>query len=373
MRIGYLAYTPMPSHKASGVNIMKMCDALAELGHEVRLFNPRISAGVSAAELATFYGIRDRISLCRLPRPRNRLKGLVRYTRSYRRAMKAIRSDLLYIRDHGAKVYIPCRLRIDKVFEAHLLHVDNPHIQALERDPALRQFVVISSALREEYDRFYPSLASILSVHHDGADPGITSCEQASLRLPLIADKLNAAYIGNLYPGKGMELIQQLLPLAEFCHFHILGGQGEELEHWRRRCGAAENITFDGFLSPAAVEQLRSQFDCLLAPFQTRVMGGPDTNVAQWMSPLKIFEYMASGKPIIASDLPVIREVLENEVNAFLCRPDNPADWAAALRRIRNESKLSAEIAECALTRLRNHYSWHQRAKRILQTISIPS
>jgi glycosyltransferase involved in cell wall biosynthesis len=371
MRIGYLAYTPMPSHKASGVNIMKMCNAFAELGHEVRLFNPRILAGVSASELASFYGISESISLCRLPRPRNRLKGLIRYAPSYRRAIQAFRPDLLYIRDHGAKVYIPCKLQTSKIFEAHLLHLENPHIQALETDPSLRQFVVISAALKDEYSHHYPHLADQLCVHHDGADPTLshTRTRTTPTTMPTRkAGKVNAAYIGNLYPGKGMEIIQQLLPLADFCHFHIIGGQGAELEHWQQRCSSAENITFHGFHSPAAVEAMRSQFDCLLAPFQSQVMVGPSTNAAQWMSPLKIFEYMASRKPILASDLTVIREVLEHDVTALLCRPDSLSDWLAALSVVREEPERCAAIAERAWRLLCQEYSWRERARRILQT-----
>jgi len=366
MRIGYLAYTPMPSRKASGVNIMKMCEAFAELGHDVCLFNPRIVHGISSAELRTFYGVSSRIKFCRLPRPRNRLKGLIRYAWSYRLAIKSFRPDLLYIRDHGAKVYVPCRLRTSKIFEAHLLHLDNPHIQALENDSMLRKFVVISSALKSEYVRSYPTLIDKLSVHHDGAVPILASERQASIPFEFPTEKLNVAYIGNLYPGKGMEIIQQLLPLADFCHFHIIGGQEADLELWEKRCSMASNITFHGFYNPADVELLRSQFNCLLAPFQSRVMVGPSTDAARWMSPLKIFEYMASGTPIIASDLPVIREVLENEVTAFLCNPDNPLEWLKALQRVRDDPEKCVEISLRALETLRQDYSWHERARRIL-------
>ncbi len=366
MRIAYLAYTPMPSNKASGVNILKMCQAFAELGHEVRLYNPRILPCATTSDLATFYGIGESFSICRLPRPRNRLKGLIRYTRSYRSSIQSFRPDLLYIRDHGAKIYIPCRLKTRKIFEAHLLHLDSPYIQDLEKDPYLRQFVVISSALKHDYAQHYPGLLSQLSVHHDGAN--LTTLPDSSVNsIFLKSQKVNVAYIGNLYPGKGMELIQKLLPIADFCHFHIIGGQGDELELWQERCSDSENITFYGFLSPAVVESMRTQFDCFLAPFQLNVMIGPGTDAAKWMSPLKIFEYMASGKLIIASDLPVIREVLEHEFNALLCRPDNPLEWLSALRRVRDEQERCAEIAENALEVIRTKYTWLERARQILK------
>ena len=356
----------MSSIKASEVKIMKMCKAFAELGHEVHLYNLRILPYATTSDLATFYGIGESISVCRLPRPRNRLKGLIRYARSHRRSIQSFRPNLLYIRDHGAKIYIPCRLKTSKIFEAQLLHLDSPYIQEIEKDPCLRQLVVISSALKHDYAQHYPGLLSKLSVHHDGTN--LTALPDSSVNSIFLKSRnVNVAYIGNLYPGKGMELIQKLLPIADFCHFHIICGQGDELENWQKRCSDSENITFHGFLSPAVVESMRYQLDCLLVSLLAYVMVEPGNDAAKWMSPLKIFECMASVKPIIASDLPVIREVVEHEVNLLLCRPDTPLDWLSALRRVRDDQEICAEIAENALEVIRTKYTWLECARRILK------
>ena len=88
------------------------------------------------------------------------------------------------------------------------------------------------------------------------------------------------------------------------------------------------------------------------------------------MSPLKIFEYMATGKPIIASNLPVIREVLEHDLTALLCRPDAPSDWLAALRLVREEPERCNAMAERAQLVLVQEYSWRERARRILQSLA---
>lgn len=343
-----------------------MCQAFGELGHEVCLFNPRFDFGVTLSDIAAFYGINGSIKIARLPRPVNRIKGLLRYSWSYRWLIHSYRPDLIYIRDLGAKVYLPCAFPGAKIFEAHLLHVDNPFIKSLENDPGLMKFVVISSALSSDYCRSYSWLKHKLSVHHDGADLGEAPCSAINSPISLRPDKLNAGYISNLYPGKGMEMIKRLLPHAKFCHFHILGGKGDELQFWQDQCADASNITFYGFRSPKEVERLRSSFDCLLAPFQSRVMVGPDTDAARWMSPLKIFEYMASRKPIVASDLPVIREVLRDGVNALLCQPEDLQQWLLALKLLWQEPEKGVTLADEALETLALNYTWKVRAKRIL-------
>jgi hypothetical protein len=66
-------------------------------------------------------------------RPRNRLNGLIRYALSYRRSIQSFRPNLLYTCDHGAMIYIPCRLKTSKIFAAHLLHLDSHYIQELEQ------------------------------------------------------------------------------------------------------------------------------------------------------------------------------------------------------------------------------------------------
>ena len=251
-------------------------------------------------------------------------------------------------------IYIPCRLKTRKIFEAHLLHLDSLYIQELVKDPCLRQFVVISSALKHDYAQHYPGLLSKLSVHHDGAN--LITQPDSSVNVTLLKlRKVNVAYIGNLYPGKGMELIQKLLPIVDFCHFHIIGGQGDEFEDWQQLCSGSDNVTFHCFLSPAVVESMQSQFDCYQAPYLANVMVGPGSDAAKWISPLKILEYMASCKPIIPLDLPVFREVLEHDVNALLCRADNPMGGLSALRRVRYDQEICAENA---LEVIRTKYTW---------------
>jgi glycosyltransferase involved in cell wall biosynthesis len=252
------------------------------------------------------------------------------------------------------------------------LHPNNPHLRALELDPQLRRFVVISDMLGQDYLKIYPSLLPKISVHHDGADPAASPRGTVPPALiPMQSGKLNAAYIGNLYPGKGMEMIARLLPLAPFCHFHILGGQDTDLKRWKASCEGASNISFYGYRSPADVEILRTSFDCLLAPFQSRVMVGPDTDASRWMSPLKIFEYMAAGRPIIASNLPVIREVLRDGVNALLCSPDDPQEWLNALRTLHENPETGTRIAIASKRDLNMRYTWRTRAEKILEGCQI--
>jgi glycosyltransferase involved in cell wall biosynthesis len=84
----------------------------------------------------------------------------------------------------------------------------------------------------------------------------------------------------------------------------------------------------------------------------------------RFTSPLKLFEYMAAGRPIVASDLPAITEVLRHEKNALLVAPGDPAALAAAVRRLLNDRALADRLAQAALVDA-GEYSWDRRGERL--------
>ena len=86
-----------------------------------------------------------------------------------------------------------------------------------------------------------------------------------------------------------------------------------------------------------------------------------------WTSPLKMFEYMASGRPIVASDLPSIREVLNGE-NAILVEPDNPEKLAGGIKAILQNNQLSDRISIKAVLDVQE-YSWTKRVQKIWQRL----
>lgn len=107
--------------------------------------------------------------------------------------------------------------------------------------------------------------------------------------------------------------------------------------------------------------------DVLLMPYQTRVsIGVGEHDTAQWMSPMKMFEYLASGVPIISSDLPVLREVLEHGRNALLVAPDRPDLWVAALDRLVADPELARRLGEAGHTDYLARHTWDNRASQLL-------
>jgi glycosyltransferase involved in cell wall biosynthesis len=96
--------------------------------------------------------------------------------------------------------------------------------------------------------------------------------------------------------------------------------------------------------------------------------GGGD--ITNWMSPMKLFEYMAHGKPIIAADLPAIREVLTDGETALLCEPGDVEAWRKAVERLRTDPDLRVVLGEAAFARLQRDYTWEGRARAVIERAS---
>ena len=105
--------------------------------------------------------------------------------------------------------------------------------------------------------------------------------------------------------------------------------------------------------------------DILIAPYQKKLGGIDDIDTSRYMSPLKIFEYMSSNKPIISSNHKVLKEVLKNRHNSLLCDPNKFYDWLKALDNL--ESKNFREyLAFNAYKDFKNYYTWDKRVQKIM-------
>jgi glycosyltransferase involved in cell wall biosynthesis len=143
----------------------------------------------------------------------------------------------------------------------------------------------------------------------------------------------------------------------------IVGGHPQEpdLERLRtlaQRLGLEQRITFAGMVAPSAVAALLKRATMLALP-------NPASAIAtRFTSPLKLFEYMAAGRPIVASNLPAIREVLTDNVDALLVPPGDAGALADAIRRLARDPALGERLSRAALD-LVPQYTWTRRAERL--------
>ncbi|HEX9015482.1 MAG TPA: glycosyltransferase family 4 protein, partial [Chloroflexota bacterium] len=170
-------------------------------------------------------------------------------------------------------------------------------------------------------------------------------------------------YTGHLYEWKGahtLALASSYLP--EGYLVYVVGGTSEDLEAYRGFLGAQglERVRAVGHVPPNRVPAYLAAADALALP-----NSGRSETSSRHTSPMKLFEYMAAGRPIVASRLPSLLEVLRDGENALLVKPDDPEALAKGLVRAVTDRDLASRIAEVAREEVAA-YSWDARAKTIL-------
>ena len=372
MKILYISKSVIPSRSANSIHVMKMCQAFADNGHKVTLLAPDIKDlyEQDINDNHKFYGVKKNFNLKKLFHPDIKGGALLYTIAIFFYLLFNKKFDLVYGRFlHG--IYVATLLKNKVIYETHLPVSEKKNhrlviFNKLVRSKYLKKLIVISQALKNRYlERGYLNDKEI-KVAHDGAD----AVKNFDDKIELLGKKifLKAGYVGHLYKGRGIETIIECAKRINDVTFHLVGGLKEDIEYWKTYSENfnLNNIFFYGFVSPNETTRYRNSFDILLAPYEKKVsiFGSNIADTSKFMSPLKIFEYMSHNKPIIVSDLPVIREVL-SENNSILVEPDSIQAWINSINKLK-DSKIRQLIADQALNDF-NYYSWRNRALLVLK------
>lgn len=234
--------------------------------------------------------------------------------------------------------------------------------------------VFVTKGLLNDYSKRFDLKNKKTLVLPDGVDLKIfdidISTKEACRKLNLPLDKKILGYMGRFKTAgmeKGIDDILESLKLLNDKNiiFMAVGGSEEEIAHYQEKAeklNINEQVILLGHCEQNKVAIYQKACDVLLMPFPY------NQHYAYFMSPLKMFEYMASKRPIIASNLPSVREVL-NETNAILIEPDNPESLTQGIKKSLENKELSDKISKQAYFDAQK-YSWEQRAKNIVDFIS---
>lgn len=373
MQLVYLSNSKIPSREANSIHVMKMCQALAQLGHAVKLLAPDVEVGIEqgVADIYDFYGVAQCFELRKLPWRRIKGRGWI-YGWEAGRVAGRMGVDAAFGRSLHACA-IAARQGLPTVWDAHMLtFLQRPTERQLFRwmiaAPAFKGMTTNCEALRRAILAEFPRLSDRIVAAQNGADP--LPDDLAPADLGETGGRPQIGYVGQLYPGKGFEIVRALAAIVPSADFHVVGGEQATVDRLRADQRLPGNIRLHGFVPPAEAERLTMAFDVVMAPYQKEVQiaGGGET--AAWMSPLKVFGYMAAGKPILCSDLPVLREVVEDDRNGLLLPPDDPQSWSAALKRLLDSPELRERLGRTARAHFLARHTWQKRATRVIECLT---
>jgi len=340
---------------------MKMCNALSKYSY-VELIAIK---GEKEPNIHNKYGSEGKFNLHLIDKVTN-IFGSFSYLFHIFIKVKKYQCSYLYGR-HLLALLILSIKNIPTIYEAHSMPSGNRKYLELIlfKRKSFKKLVVISEVLKNDYMKNYPLLKDDdIIVAHDGADiPKKTSYEELNHD-----EKINIGYVGHLYVGRGIEIIIQLAERLSDINFHIIGGMENDIIYWKAKTQKFNNIFFYGYMSHDLLEKHYINYDILLAPYQTGInQSDGKSDTSRWMSPMKIFEYMSYQKVIVSSDIPVLREVL-NENNSILVESNNIDSWIDAIDKLKDKNTRDY-LSKNAYYDFVNKYTWDKRAKYILDNI----
>lgn len=371
MNIKYIADVRLPTPRAHGLQIMTMCERFAAEGCSVELITPeKRHRAEGSSDPFAYYGIKR--SFAWTPVWSMDFLGLTRHfsrlsywvdTASFLLSLSRIPfqpGSVIYTRD--PLLLLPFS-RTDHIMCVELHDLPRVGFSQLQKAHTI---IVLNSLLKADLVARGISSESIL-VAADGYDPSafhaLPSQKEAREAVSLPSTGHLVLYTGHLYPWKGVEILAQAAKLAKGANFFFVGGIDPERSAFIKAHSGQSNIHVLPFVPHDRIPLYLTASDLLVLP-----NSGKETMSARYTSPLKLFEYMASGKPIVASDLPSLREVL-SEKNAFLVKPDDPEALAEGIRYVLAHPEEAAQRAAQALEDVKR-YTWESRAKSILSFIA---
>jgi len=384
LRISYFSDTRFPLERANGIQTMHTCHALAGRGHTVMLV-VRPDTEEPPRDPFVYYGLppSGRLSIVQVPAHGTPLARRLRYlAHALTRTIGRRQADIVFTRDLGtasALIGLPRMLRPPVVYESHAFSPEFARALPTMLSGAKRASATKLDRLTRRERRVWSGadgyvtittgLALELATHFGSRRRATVIPDGVSLRPdrqfvePRVGSAPVVAYAGHLYPWKGVDVLLQALAAVPGARGLIIGGHPGEPDLARtqaraRELGIEESLTFAGAVAPTEV-------DARLALAEILVLPNTGTKVsARYTSPLKLFEYLAAGKPIIASDLPALREVLRHEENCLLTPAGDPRALAEAIVRLATDPTLCERLARQAFADA-TQYSWDRRAARL--------
>lgn len=383
MEILYIAPSYLPSINANGVHVINQCSSLNEEGASVTLLTCRkeFSEQKNLNAMKDRYGRKNIENISNIKSifyPFNFGLSIVIAIFSLLHIFFFNRKDIILSRNIYAVFFSILLGKKNIVYETHQLENGiRKKIQSKILNTRKIKFILISNQLKKFLESHHNVIIKNEIILHDAAPKNISilSEKEKSKNLSNIGidrkkyDRI-IGYFGQLYEGRGIEIINKIASYFPSDLFLIYGGSEKDVKT-RVEKNKLLNIKFMGMVShPEAISMMQS-VDILLMPYQKNVsIGQLGHNTAPWMSPMKMFEYMASSSAIVSSNHLVLKEVLKDKENSMICEMDNYLSWVEAIKNLKNDSQLMNRIVLKSYDDYKNYHTWNIRGKKIIKFIT---
>ncbi|MCA9176554.1 MAG: glycosyltransferase family 4 protein [Planctomycetales bacterium] len=381
MRVAYISYDRFPSPKGAATHIAAFAGALAEQFGEIDLYTVSAAAPGEPPLLAELPGVRHVPLAATGP---NLIERVLCFRAQLQAALTGRHYDVIHVRS----IYegLPIALNKQQWCRRLVVEVNGlPSIELKYHYPDVADDLELTRKLRWQEQRLLESADLVLTVSDVNAAhlvsrgvsperirviPNGVDCELFAYSPPRRwpVDQVTMLYSGTMSPWQG---VAQAIESVALCRrdfpaeLHLVGEsrprQRKELERACFDWGVTDAVHFHGPVSQSELVDLHHAADVVLAPLRPN-----DRNRKQGCCPLKVLEAMASGTPLIASDLEVVRLLARHGQEALLVRPRGGKPIKDAVLKLQSDPHLAPQLSAAARRRAKQHFSWQLAQARLL-------
>ena len=358
-KISYITDMSLPSNKAQSIHVFKMIESLLNHTNKIELYTPYSNPNYTVKKIKKDYLIRSRklFNIKSIFVKRSFLNSRIIFGLKVALLIKNQKNQLIITRSFFASFFMII-FNINHFLEIHqalkgltkLLFINLNFINSNN----IIKVIFISNGLSKYYG-FKKINYTILSDCYSPKDFKTRKLRNTIKKI---------YYFGSFYKGRGVELIKEIATLLPKVTFYLYGRRTEMIS------GFPKNVNIYSIIKYSSISKVIRKADLLLMPYQFKISINSNDykdDISKFISPLKMFEYLGTGIPIISSELKVLKEVLIHKKNAYLVKNyHQPLSWKKAIENLANNNELRSKISKSAI-KTAKLYTWDLRVRKIIK------
>ena len=350
-KIYYIAELNLPSKSAYSIHVMKMCEAFSKLKYDINLF---VINKEDKDQTNKDYNINYKFKIFSIFNNSILLNFVIRIIFSLKILSKKTEKEAIFLSRSIVFSLIACLFRKKIILELHheikgfskIIYWLLKNLNLIED----LKYIFLSRNLNDIYKinkKKYLVLDDAVNIDDFKKKKGTKY-------------KKTCVYVGSFFEGKGVEQIFRLAKKNKKTFFHIYG----EKKYLRLK-KKEKNIKIFDYVNYSKIPSIMSRYEVALMPYQRKVKGRGSIWLHEYMSPLKMFDYMAAKMIIIASNLKVYKHILKNNFNCILVNVNEDEKWSKAIQLAFKKSYKNIYLKQNAYKTVKK-YTWDKRCKKII-------
>ena len=355
--IYYIAEIFLPSKSAYSIHVMKMCNAFAKKKINTNLYIYNKKNNLNFFEQ---YNCSNKFKIRGLNIKKNNFFGRVFFALKILKLILPDNNSIIISRSVMTAILL-------NFFDRHVileLHHEltglTKHLFFLSKNfSSFRNLKIIF--ITNNLSNYFNLRENKTIVLADGVD-----LDNFKLKKKYKIKKKTCGYFGSFAKGKGIE---NIINISKFNKniFYDLYGDFQNSNFSKNYFKNFKNIKYKGYLKYKNIPQILSKYDILLLPYSNKVyVRAKSIETSKYMSPLKLFDYLASGSAIVASNLNVYNHILKHNQNSILLEPNKIDNWVKTINNLYYNNTKLKKISRLN-TNISNKYTWQIRAKKIIR------